>query len=437
MTNSPESTDEAAVSADVREAYECATPRSRALAERARSVMPGGDTRSVTYHRPYPSFVDSASGATLQTVDGETLLDVLNNYTQSVLGHAPDPVVEAVCDRFRAGNGVAAPTEPAVELAELLVDRVASIDRVRFCNSGTEATMNAIRAAMAWTGEERICKIDGGYHGTHDIVEIGVSGDGRAHKGIPRSAERRVQTVSYNDTEQLKATFEAVGDEMACLILEPILGAGGMIPATDEFLRTARDVTEDADVPLILDEVMSFRLDPGGAQERRDIEPDLTALGKLIGGGLPVGAVAGREQLMAQFHPETGSIDHSGTFNANPATMIGGVETLKELDDDAIVELNRRGDDLRERLQRVGDDSDHQITITGEGSLFQIHFTDGPVRDWRSSGAGGSLSEPLFHAMRREGILLAPRGMGNLSTAMDDEDLETITTAFERALESL
>ena len=437
MTNPTEPTDETVVSAEVRESYERATPQSRALAERARSVMPGGDTRSVTYHRPYPSFVDSASGASLQTVDGETLLDVLNNYTQSVLGHAPEPVVEAVCDRFRAGNGVAAPTEPAVELAELLVDRVDSIDQIRFCNSGTEATMNAIRAAMAWTGTERICKIEGGYHGTHDVVEVGVSGDGRAHEGIPRSAERRVQTVSYNDSEQLKATFEAVGDELACLILEPILGAGGMIPATDEFLRTARDVTADADVPLIFDEVMSFRLSPGGAQERRSVEPDLTALGKLIGGGLPVGAVAGREQLMTQFHPETGSIDHSGTFNANPATMIGGVATLEELDGDAIAELNRRGDELRERLQEVGDDSNQQITITGEGSLFQVHFTDGPVRDWRSSGAGGSLSEPLFHAMRREGILLAPRGMGNLSTAMDDEDLETITTAFERALESL
>ncbi|MFC4248750.1 aspartate aminotransferase family protein [Natribaculum luteum] len=431
MTNQ---TDDTAIPDDLREAYERRTPRSRALADRARAVMPGGDTRSVTYHRPYPSYVDSASGAQLTTVDGETLLDALNNYTQSVLGHAPEPVVEAVCDQFRAGNGIAAPTEPVVGLAERLVDRLPSADRVRFCNSGTEATMNAIRLAMARTGNERICKIRGGYHGTHDIVEVGVSGDGREHEGIPRSVERRVQTVTYNDVEQLKATFEVLGDDLACLILEPILGVSGMIPASDEFLETARDVTYDADVPLIFDEVMSFRLAPGGAQERRGVEPDLTALGKLVGGGLPVGAVAGREELMEQFHPETGSVDHSGTFNANPATMIGGAATLEAFDGDAIEALNRHGDRLRTRLQRIGDDSAHAITITGEGSLFQIHFTEGPVRNHHTSAAGGPRSEQLFHAMRREGVFVAPRGMGNLSTAMDDDDLEAIATTFDRAL---
>lgn len=432
-----DSTDETSIPPQFERAYERETPLSRALADRARSVMPGGDTRSVTYHRPYPSYVESASGARLQTVDGETLLDALNNYTQSVLGHAPEPVTEAVCARFRAGNGIAAPTEPAVELAEHLVDRVPSIQQIRFCNSGTEATMNAIRAAMAWSGEERICKIDGGYHGTHDVVEVGVAGGGREHKGIPRTAERRVQTVTYNDPEQLKATFEAVGDELACLILEPILGVGGMIPPTDEFLQTARDVTADADVPLIFDEVMSFRLAPGGAQERYGIEPDLTALGKLIGGGLPIGAVGGSEPLMEQFHPETGAIDHSGTFNANPATMIGGLTTLEELDASSIEELNRRGDRLRERLQQIGDEFQQPITITGEGSLFQVHFTDGPVRNRRSSTAGDPPSETLFHAMRREGVVIAPRSMGNLSTAMDDDDVEAIATAFRRALETL
>ncbi|ELY91786.1 class III aminotransferase [Natrialba hulunbeirensis JCM 10989] len=429
--------EETALSDELEQSYVESTPRSRELAERARDVMPGGDTRSVTYVRPYPSYVESAHGAQLETVDGETLLDVLNNYTQSVLGHTPEPVVDDVCTRFRAGNGVAAPTEPAVELAELLVGRVPSVEQVRFCNSGTEATMNAIRAAMAWTQNERVCKITGGYHGTHDVVEVGVADEGREHTGIPRTAEQRVQTVSYNDTDQLKATFEAVGDDLACLILEPILGVGGMIPATDEFLHTARDLTAETDTPLIFDEMMSFRLAPGGAQQRRVIEPDLTAFGKLIGGGLPVGAVGGRADLMAQFHPETGSVDHSGTFNANPATMAGGVATLRELDADAIETLNQQGADLRTRLQEIGDDADQPITITGEGSLFQIHFTDGPVRDLASSAAGDPAAEQLFHELRREGVFIAPRGMGNLSTPMTDSDLDQIVTAFDRALESI
>ncbi len=418
-------------------AYEQMTPQSKALAERAQRVMPGGDTRSVTYHRPYPAFVESASGAELKTVDGETLLDVLNNYTQSVLGHAPESVADSVCERFRAGNGIAAPTEPAVDLAELLVDRVPSIERVRFCNSGTEATMNAIRAAMAWSGEERICKVAGGYHGTHDIVEVGVMSDGRAHEGIPRPSEKRVQTVSYNDVEQLKATFEVLGDDLACLILEPILGVGGMIPATNEYLQTARDLTTDTDVLLIFDEVMSFRLASGGAQQRRGIKPDMTAFGKLIGGGLPVGAVGGQTELMEQFHPETGTIDHSGTFNANPATMAGGVATLSELDAEAIETLNQRGETLRTRLQRVGNESDHPITITGEGSLFQVHFTDRTVQDHNSSAAGGEKSQMLFHAMRREGVFMAPRGMGNLSTAMTASDIDQIVDSFEQALNSM
>lgn len=419
---------------DFRAAYEGRTPRSRQLHERAATVMPGGDTRSVTYHRPYPSFVTGATGAWLETADGDRLLDFLNNYTQSVLGHAPDVVVEAVCERIRAGNGVAAPTEPAVELAERLVERVPSVEQVRFCNSGTEATMNAVRAAIGWTDRERICKVHGGYHGTHDVVEVGVGDGGREHAGIPVSAAERVETVPYNDVEHLKETFERRGDELACFIVEPIMGVGGMIPATDEYLAAARDLTDEHDAVLIFDEVMSFRLAPGGAQERRGVTPDLTAFGKLIGGGLPVGAFGGQTELMAQFHPETGSMDHSGTFNANPATMAGGVATLEALDREEIDALNRRGDRLRDRLQQIGEDASFPVQITGEGSLFQVHFAEGPAVDARSSTAGSARTRDLFLAMRLNGVFLAPRGMGNLSTSMDDRAEDAFVEAFQGAL---
>ena len=414
--------------------YEERTPQSRALYERAASVLPGGDTRSVTYHRPYPSFVAEASGATLTSEDGEVLLDFLNNYTQSVLGHAPEPVVDAMCERLGKGNGVAAPTEPIIELAERLVSRVPSIERVRFGNSGTEATMNAIRAAMAWTGSERICKIEGGYHGTHDAVEVAVSGEGREHGGIPTSVEDRVDAVPYNDVDALKAEFEDAGDELACLILEPIMGVGGMIPATDQYLQTARDLTAETETVLIFDEVMSLRLAPGGAQERRGVTPDLTALGKLIGGGLPVGAFGGRTDLMTQFDPETGDVDHSGTFNGNPATMAGGAATLDELDERSIDRLNEQGRELRERLETVGEASSLPVRVTGEGSLFQIHFTDERVTDRATSTAGDDRCRELFAELRTRDLFIAPRGMGNLSTPMGDQEIATFVDAFEASL---
>ncbi|AGB36160.1 aspartate aminotransferase family protein [Natronococcus occultus] len=416
--------------------YRNQSTQSARLAERAREVLPGGDTRSVTYHRPYPTFFTEASGAQVTTADGEELLDFLNNYTQSVLGHAPGPVVEAACDRLERGNDVAAPNEDIVELAERLVERVRSVERVRFTNSGTEATMNAIRAAMAWTDRDRVLKVRGGYHGTHDTVEVAVGHEG-VTAGIPSSVEQRVDAVRFNDVEALKERFERSGDEYACFILEPIAGVAGMIPATEAYLEAARDLTEATETVLIFDEVMSFRLAPGGAQERYGIEPDLTAFGKLIGGGLPVGAFGGRVDLMEQFDPETGVLNHSGTFNGNPATMAAGVALLDHFGADRIKTVNERGDRLRDRLESVGETADVPIRITGDGSLFQIHFTDERVTDLKNSTAGDPPSEQLFLRLRNEGVLIAPRGMGNLSTALDQRDLDTFVDTFATAVEAI
>jgi len=424
---------------ELERAYRERTPASASLHERAQSSLPGGDTRSVTYTRPYPTYVDRAEGCRLITADGEELVDFLNNYTQAIHGHAPEGVEAAVVERFRRGNGLGAPTADVLELAELLVDRFPSLERVRFCNSGTEATMNAIRAGLARADGERVLKAFGGYHGTHDAVEVGVSGRGRENAGIPSGREEQVATVAYNDVEALKAAFERDGDDLACLILEPIMGAGGMIPATDEYLRAARDLTESHGALLIFDEVMSSRLAVGGAQEKRGVTPDLTAMGKYIGGGLPVGAFGGRADVMEVFHPEDGAVNHSGTFNGNPATMAGGVATLERLDAAAIDRINRYGEEIRDRVRRVGDESDVDVRVTGEGSLFNVHFTEGPVTDFESSGGGlegenDDLAQAFYLSMRTSGAFLAPRGMGNVSTAMSETEVDGFVDAFEAAL---
>jgi glutamate-1-semialdehyde 2,1-aminomutase len=413
--------------------YERRTPRSRELFEEASAYMPGGDTREVTYHAPYPSFVDEASGCTLVTADGEELLDFLNNYTAAVLGHAPEPVVEAVTERFERGSGFAAPTREATEHARRIVERTPSIERVRFANSGTEATMNAIRAAMAHTGEDEVLKVHGGFHGTHETALVGVSGDG-PEAGVPREVGERVHTTPYNDPDALTAAFERHGADLACFVLEPVMGHAGMVPATTEYLEAARDLTEDTDTLLVFDEVMTYRLAVGGAQERYGVTPDLTALGKFIGGGLPAGAFGGRADVMSVFDPSDDGVTHSGTFNANPATMVGGAATLDALDAGTIERLNDLGATARERLARTAEAADAPLRVTGDGSFFNVHLTDEPVTDHASSAAGAPANRRLFLEMRNRGVFVAPRGMGNVTTPMGEAELDRLVEAFEDAL---
>jgi glutamate-1-semialdehyde 2,1-aminomutase len=415
------------------ERYERATPRSRELFEEAHAYMPGGDTREVTYHAPYPSFVEEASGCTLTTADGGELLDFLNNYTAAVLGHAPDPVVEAVCERFRRGSGFAAPTEEATDLARRIVERTPSVERVRFANSGTEATMNAIRAAVAHTGREEVLKLHGGYHGTHDTALVGVDGEG-PEPGVPREVGRRVHTTRFNDPDALTAAFERHGTDLACFVVEPVMGHAGMIPATTDYLEAARDLTEDTDTLLIFDEVMTYRLAVGGAQERYGVTPDLTALGKFIGGGLPAGAFGGRADVMGVFDPSSDGVTHSGTFNGNPATMAGGAATLDALDAAAIERINDLGAEARERLAGAAEAAGVPVEVTGDGSFFNVHLTDSPVTDHDSSAAGAPANRRLFMETRNRGVFLAPRGMGNVSTPMGGAELDRLVEAFGEAL---
>ncbi|HET9221861.1 MAG TPA: aspartate aminotransferase family protein, partial [Roseiflexaceae bacterium] len=331
----------------IEQRYHDSTPRSQALYQRATGALPGGNTRTTLYMQPYPFYFDHGSGCRVYDADGNERLDFINNYTSLILGHAHPKVVAAVERQVGRGLSAAAPTELEVALAEAIKERLPSIDLLRFTNSGTEATMLALRAARAYTGREKIAKIIGSYHGSHDYASADPA---TANAGIPESVVDTLVMLPFNDPQAAEQIVERHRHELAAVIVEPVMGAGGVIAAEPKFLQTLRAITARHGIALIFDEVIAFRLGYHGAQGRYGITPDLTTLGKIIGGGLPVGAVGGREALMACFDPRRpGAIGHGGTFNGNPMTMAAGLATLEELTSATYEHLEALGRDLKRK----------------------------------------------------------------------------------------
>jgi glutamate-1-semialdehyde 2,1-aminomutase len=311
-----------ALEAKERAAFQHRTPQSRALFDRARQVMPGGDTRTGTFHTPYPLFIARGEGCHVWDADGHQYLDVLNNFTSLVHGHGHGAVVRAIADQ--AGKGTVHGTANAlqVSLAEVLCRRVPSVERLRFCNSGTEATLGALRAAKAFTRKSKILKMAGNYHGSHDQVSVAVSEPyDQLPPGLSPGAVGEVIVGAFNDLDRTAALIRAHADELAAVIVEPMTGTGALL-ADRAFLAGLRAVTAECGVLLVFDEVITFRLAPGGLQEVLGVRPDLTTFGKIIGGGMPAGAFGGRADVMATYDPTLpGTISHSGTYNGNATTM--------------------------------------------------------------------------------------------------------------------
>lgn len=432
-------------------AYEAKTPRSKALHARALKVMPGGNSRTTTFFDPYPFYAARGEGARIWDVDGVERLDFNGNYTSLILGHASPEVVKAIQEAAALGASFPAPTEHEIRLAEILTQRIPSMESVRFANSGTEATLNAVRVARAFTGRQKIAKFEGAYHGTHDWVMVSVTPDlalagsrkrpkpvaGSA--GVPPAVLKHVVVLPWNDPDACEKILAREGDSLATLLVDPLLGIGGVLPPAGGFLERLRAVTERTGTLLIFDEVISFRVAPGGAQERFGVRPDLTTLGKIIGGGLPVGAFGGRADVMAAFDPRQGRgrISHGGTFNANPLTMAAGVATLEALTPERYRQLDALGERLRSgvttllrRLKRPGQ-------VSGMGSLFCLHWTKKKLSDYRSSRPADP-GEPLrvFMGLLNQGVLLTQRGLGCCSAAMTEADADRFVAALERVLES-
>lgn len=434
------------------EEYRRQNPTSLARFEEAKQVIPGGNTRLTAYFAPYPFYAVKGEGCRIFDLDGNVRLDFYNNATSLIFGHAYPPVVSAVSDQATKGTAFAIPTEPEVELAKLLVTNIPSVEKIRFTNSGTEGVLFAIRAARTFSGREKIAKFEGGYHGTADHVSISVTPDlaltGEARRpasvpasaGITRNTVEDVIILPFNDLEGTTALIEAHEAELAAVIVEPILGSCGYVPADRAFLQGLRDLTERLGILLIFDEVQTFRLSPGGIQALLGIIPDMTVLGKIIGGGLPVGGVGGRDDVMAAFDATAGApkIPHAGTFNGNPVTMRAGLATLRALNPAAYERLNHLGTELRQRIQTLCNRYGVPVQVTGEGSLFGMHWSAAPVTDYRSSQrANKSLSSKFFLHALNNGIFFTTRGGGCLSIPMTEAELGAFLDVLEGFLKKI
>jgi glutamate-1-semialdehyde 2,1-aminomutase len=443
----------AEVEADILAGYRASSPRSAALHEAARRVMPGGDTRTVAFHAPYPLVIERGEGCRIQDADGRVYIDLLNNYTSLIHGHGHPAVAAAVTELLPRGTAFPAPNEYQTKLAGILTERVESVDLVRFCNSGTEAGMNALRAARAFTGRDVIVKTEGGYHGTYDDVEVSVHPDPRdgdsgpanaprgvlGTRGVPRNTLDNVLVTPLNDVDAIERLMAARGSEVAAIIVEPIMGSGGMLPADRAFLEALRRLTLDHGALLIFDEVMSFRLEAGGVQAHYHVQPDLTTFAKIIGGGFPVGAFGGRAAVMAQFDPLLPApLWQSGTFNGNVVTMAAGVAAMEAYTTAEVARINALGARLREGIRELLSEADIPSAVTGYGSFVGLHLGVNEVRTYRDAAlADKGLARLLHLALLLEGVYVAPRLMMCTSTAMDEATLDEVLTGFRRAVRAV
>jgi len=441
--------------------------RSRELYDRALSSIPGGVNSSVRAIRPYPFFVERGDGGHVIDADGNRYLDFVNGYGPLLYGHdLPQPVQSAVQSAVSEGPMYGAPTEIEVDLAEFVARHVPSVEMTRFVNSGTEATVSAVRLARGYTGRDRIVVMQGGYHGAQEstLVEGDAEHPKPSTNGIPEAFAQHTIPVPFNDEEAIAEFFEAHGDEIAAVLTEPILGNTGIVHPVDGYLETLRDLTEDHGSLLIFDEVITgFRV--GGlqcAQGKFGVTPDVTTFGKIVGGGFPVGAIGGKAEIIEGFTP-AGDVFQAGTFSGHPVTMAAGYESLTyAAENDVYEHVNSLGEQLREGLTEIVADRAPNYTVAGTDSMFKVLFTrDGPDSTKGQCEAGcrqrtdcprydhcpkngadvadceDERWERLFWpAMKEQGIFLTPNQYESqfLSYAHTEADVETLLSAYEAAL---
>lgn len=427
--------------------------QSEALYERAKRVMPGGNTRTTVFQEPYPTYALRGAGERVVDVDGVERVDFLNNYTSLIHGHADPDVISAVTDQLQQGTSFGLPTPHEIDLAELLAERIPSIEQVRFSNSGTEAVMSALQAARAYTGRPRIAKFEGSYHGNYDFAGVSTTIPESVKdlelppaiaygEGTPKEIVDNVLVLRYNDEQMAEEQIRAHADSLACVLVDPMPWRMGLISGNVSFLQRLRDLTRELGIVLIFDEVITLRVGPGGLQGDIGITPDLTTMGKIIGGGFPAGAVGGSAQIMQVFDPRGGKprVPHGGTFSANPVTMRAGLVTMEKLTPEVFDHLSHLGAYIRANLAETLGELGVPGQVTGKGSLFGVHFHNRPLAgywDFHGESNERKVRSAVYHELLNNGFMVAPAMTGCVSTIMSQDHADAFIDGFAQSVRSV
>ncbi len=419
--------------------------QSEHLYKRAQQLIPGGVNSPVRNYSPYPLFVASAKGPRFKSADNEEYLDYCMGYGALLDGHSPNEITEVVKTVIDNGTVYGQPTEAEVELAELITSMVPSIEMVRLANTGTEATMHAIRLARGFTNKKKIVKFEGSFHGSHDSVLVKPNQPGSiagapSSQGVPYETAENTLVAPYNDEKTIHKILRDYADEIAAVIIEPVMGNIGPVTPSPRFLDNIRKTTREEEILLIFDEVITgFRLSPGGAQEYYHIRPDLTVLAKILGGGFPISAFGGRREIMEKLAP-LGPVYQAGTFSGNPvcvATSIAMLQSIRKRGTQMYLELETQGEKLRNGIKDSILANGRTAQVSGIGSMFQIFFTQRPVIDYETAKTSNVQSyHNYFRSLLKSGVFVPPSQFETcfLSTSHSDNDIEITLEAFDSAL---
>jgi len=424
------------------------------LYERARQVLPGGVSRNTVLRLPHPLYADHASGCRVTDIEGVERIDFANNMASLIHGHAHPAIVAAVTEQLHKGTAFTLATEIEVRFAEHMIGRNKNFEMLRFVNSGTEAVMGALKASRAFTGRAKIAKVEGAYHGQYDYAEVSQTarpenwGSAEHPSGVPvaygtpPAVLEDVVVIPFNDAERARAILDENRGELACVLLDLMPHRVGLSPAQPAFVSALREWTEADGSLLVLDEVITFRCEYGGAQEWYDVRADLTAMAKPIGGGFPVGAIAGSRQVMEVMNPlaEPVLFPHAGTFSANPVTMTAGLTAMELFDRPAVERINALGQRAMAGIEQAIARSGVSACVTGGGSMFRVHLKPRPPHNYREAFATPREAKQLVVLLDHlldEGFLMINTCSGMISTAMGEAEIDSLVAAIERGLSKL